>query len=102
MFDYLIDKNFLKQLDAEKHRVIYARVMALNKNGQILEVIEGKINSGTLNVDAGANRRSCSLSLSAVGVDLHEYYWTFKTHFSFEIGIENNINSSYPSICWFK
>jgi hypothetical protein len=29
-------------------------------------------------------------------------YWGLKNKFKLEIGLENNINSDYPDIVWFK
>jgi hypothetical protein len=60
------------------------------------------VTGGSVNIDGdSAVRRTCSLSLFTENTDLTEYYWTLKTKFKLEIGIENNIDPKYPDIIWF-
>ena len=47
-------------------------------------------------------RRTCSLTLVSNDFSFNEYYWGLHTKFQLEIGINNNINSKYPDIIWFK
>ena len=35
-------------------------------------------------------------------IDINNTYWTLKNKFRLEVGVENTIDSNYPSIIWFK
>jgi hypothetical protein len=35
-------------------------------------------------------------------VDFNDYLWGLDTKFKLEVGLENNIDSSYPNIIWFN
>jgi hypothetical protein len=46
------------------NKIIYARIYALSMEERVLDVIEGRITSGSVNIDgASAVRRTCSLSM---------------------------------------
>lgn len=104
------DYDFLYALDSTKARTVYARVTLLNFDESPIEAIEGKITSGSINVDgASAVRRSCSFSMVAAVIDTSAYSWGLHSKFSFEVGLENpfygNPVSPYstrPRIIWFK
>jgi hypothetical protein len=67
-----------------------------------LEQIEGKVTSGSINIDgASAIRRTCSLSLVAKDLNINEIYWGLQNKFKLEIGIKNFIDEDYPDIIWF-
>lgn len=96
------DKNFLLELDKYKNKTIYARITALKFDESPIELIEGRVTQGSINVDGdSAIRRSCSLTMVASNFDYREYYWGLNTKFKLEIGVENHINPAYPDICWF-
>lgn len=97
------DIEFLKELHSQKNRTLYARVISLNFDEQPIEEIQGKITTGSINVDgASAVRRTCSLTISAADdIEITDFYWAFSTKFKLEIGLENYIDSRYPSIVWF-
>ena len=100
--------EFLKKLDQQRDRTIYAKVIALNFQELPLQQIEGRVTAGSINVDGtSAVRRTCSLTLVAQNIDYRSYYWGLNTKFKLEIGIENTLKldpqySKYPSIIWFK
>lgn len=99
----LYDKNFLLELDKEKNKTIYAKIIALNVEESPVETIEGRVTQGSINIDgASAVRRTCSLTLVAQDFDYSDYVWGMNTKFKLEIGVENNINSNYPNIIWFN
>ena len=99
----LYDQNFLTQLDKQKNKIIYAKITSLQFNEYPIETIEGRVTSGTINIDGSSSmRRTCSLTLVTDKIDLKNYYWGVKTKFKLEIGISNKINSQYPDIIWFK
>lgn len=98
------DREFLKQLDLQKNKVVYARITSLTFDESPVETIEGRVSSGgSINIDgASALRRTCSLSMVAQDVNIHDYYWGLNTKFKLEIGIDNFVDSNYPDRIWFK
>ena len=102
MSTLLYDKDFLLKLDKDRNKTIYARITSLQFNESPVETIEGRVTQGSINIDGtSAVRRSCSLSIVAQDFDYNDYYWGLKTKFKLEVGVENNIDSSYPKIIWF-
>lgn len=96
------DSEFLKKLDRQKHRTIYARITALTFEEAPIETIEGRITGGSINVDgASAVRRSCSLTMAAQEFDFSNFYWGISTKFKLEVGIANEVDTSYPDTIWF-
>ena len=98
----LLDKDFLLELDKGRNRTTYVRLTAFTFDEHPLEYIEGRAVQGSLNLDGkSAVRRTCSLSLVADKLDIHDFYWSVKSKFKLEIGIENTINKEYDGIIWF-
>ena len=96
-------KQFLLDLDKQKHKTIYARITALNLLEHPIETIEGRVTAGSINLDgASAVRRTCSLTMIADNFDYNDYYWGLNTKFKLEIGVLNTINPSFDDIIWFK
>ena len=96
------NKQFLKLLDQDRNKIIYCRITALSINDDPLEIIEGRISGGSINIDGtSAVRRSCSLTMVSENVDINNYYWGYKTKFNLEIGVKNTIDKNYPDIIWF-
>ena len=84
----LNDRDFLKALDLVRKKETYIKIHSLNFDEQIQETIEGKILSGSINIDGdSAVRRTCSLSMIAEDVDLNNYFWTINTKIKIFIGI---------------
>lgn len=100
----LLDKDFLRELDLAHNKEIFARIILLSFDEYPLKTIEGRVTGGSINIDgASAVRRTCSLSMVAKEqVNVEDFYWGLKSKFKLEIGVSNNINSSYPDIIWFK
>ena len=97
------DKEFLKKLDKERNRDIYARITLLTKEEYPVEFIEGKVTGGSINIDGtSCLRRTCNLSMVSANLDANIYYLGLERKFILEIGLENKIDSSYPKIIWFK
>ena len=109
---FLVDKEFLRLLDLEKNKEIFAKVITLDFNENPLEQIEGRVSGGSVSVDGNSSvRRTCSLSIVANELNIHEYYWGLNTKFKLLIGVKNTVKlhqaytkqyESYPDICWFK
>ena len=99
----LYDAHFLRQLDENRTKTIYARIIALQLDETPVETIEGRVTQGSINIDgSSAVRRTCSLTIVAQNYDYNNFLWGLNTKFKLEIGLENQINSSYPEIIWFK
>ena len=99
----LYDANFLQKLDTHHEHTYYVRIQALTFDERPLEQLEGRITSGSINLDGkSAIRRSCSLSFIAEATEINDYYWTFKQKFKVEIGLENKVDDSYPSRIYFN
>lgn len=99
----LLDNEFLYALNQYQHKEIYARIIALTFDEQPLETIEGRVTSGSINIDGNsAVRRTCNLGLIAKDVNITDFYWGVSNKFTLEIGVKNFINDNYPEIIWFK
>ena len=103
--DLIYDKQFLKQLDEQQTRETYAKLTLLSLADKPLQQIEGKVSTGSINVDGtSAVRRTCQLSLITPldGIDIDDTYWCFNSKFKLEIGLRNYVNNNYPDIIWFE
>ena len=88
----LYDKEFLKELDKVKNKIVYAKVTALTVEESPVESIEGRVTQGSINLDgASAVRRSCSLSIVAQEFDYSDYLWGLNTKFKLEVGLKKRI-----------
>lgn len=102
----LNDSDFLKQLDEYRYREVHAKIITLNWAGNPVEEIQGKIISGSINVDgSSAIRRTCSLNittnLNSDEIDMTDLNWALKTKFTVYIGLTNFINTDYDDVIWF-
>ncbi len=99
----LQDKDFLYNLNQDRHKEIYAKIISLSFDENPLEQIEGRVTSGSINIDGTSTvRRTCNLTLIAKDVNITDFYWGVSNKFTLEIGLKNNINKEYPNIIWFK
>lgn len=99
----LQDKEFLYNLNQDRHKEIYAKIISLSFDEKPLEQIEGRVSSGSINIDGTSTvRRTCNLTLIAKDVNITDFYWGVSNKFTLEIGLKNNINKDYPNIIWFK
>ena len=99
----LYDKEFLRKLDENRTRTIYARIVALTLDETPIEAIEGRVTQGSVNIDGdSAVRRTCSLTIAAQDFDYNAFLWGLNTKFKLEVGVENIVDPSYPDIIWFK
>lgn len=109
---FLLDRDFLRLLDLEKEKEIFAKVISLDFQENPLEEIEGRVTQGSVTVDGSSSvRRTCSLTLAANELNIHDFYWGLNTKFQLLIGVKNTIKTrtpyielyrNYPDICWFK
>jgi len=102
MLNPLLDELFLKRLDEERNRTVYAKLTSLNLMEEPIESIEGVVTAGSISLDGrSAVRRTCNLTLSSKNLNINTVYWGFTTKVSIEIGLENIIEPKYPDIIWF-
>lgn len=109
---FLLDRDFLRLLDLEKEKEIFAKVISLDFQENPMEEIEGRVTQGSVTVDGSSSvRRTCSLTLAAHELNIHNFYWGLNTKFQLFIGVKNTIKKrtpylelyhNYPDICWFK
>ncbi len=109
---FLLDRDFLRLLDLEKEKEIFAKVISLDFQENPMEEIEGRVTQGSVTVDGSSSiRRTCSLTLAAHELNIHEFYWGLNTKFQLLIGVKNTVKKRapyielykhYPDICWFK
>ena len=98
----LADKDFLRELDQNREREVFAKIVSLDYDENPIEEITGRVSSGTVSIDGSSSvRRSCSLSLIAQELNIHDFYWGLTTKFKLYSGLKNNINPKYPDIIWF-
>lgn len=106
-YPYLIDEEFLKTLDYQINKTLYAKIFVLNNKEQIIATIEGKTVGGSITTNSSsALRRSGSLTIVA---DASTYKITdinnlisIEKRIELEIGIKNT-TVYYPeyNILWF-
>lgn len=110
-YPYLLNDNFLKQIDRQHVIHQYVKITLLNWKEQEMEEIQGYITGGNLSIDgSSATRRTGSISFSPVDQDVS--YDSLNAKFSLnkriklEIGVANQQDSDlyskeeYP-IIWF-
>lgn len=96
-------KEFLHALDKQYNKIVYAKITSLSYDERPLKSIEGRVTSGSINLDgSSAVRRTCQLSMVTPEIDIANYLWGLETKFKLSIGVENQINKSYPEIIWFE
>jgi len=89
-------------------RTTFAKVITLDRQENPLEQVEGKVTSGSINIDGNsAVRRTCSITMITEDVNISDYYWGLNTKFRLEIGLKNTVSYAghydyYPDIIWFK
>lgn len=99
----MLYNDFLNTLMKNRHRTLFARITSLSLDELPKETVEGRITSGSINVDGdSAVRRTCQLSMVANGQKINDYLWSLNTKFNLEIGILNTIDRNYPDIIWLK
>lgn len=95
----LLDEVFLQELYSDRHKEIYAKIIALNNDEEPIEQIEGMVTGGAVSLDGTSSvRRSCNLTMVAKEMDINAYYWGLKNKFKLYIGLSNHINKTYEDI----
>ena len=99
----LLDEQFLIKLNANREREVYAKITALTFQESPVELIEGRVTQGSINIDgASAVRRTCNLTITTEELNINDFYWGLKSKFKLEIGLKNTVDTkNYPDIIWF-
>lgn len=107
-YPYLKDDNFLKEIDKSKFIDHYAKIIILNWKEDPIKEIQGRVISGTINLDGSSSmRRTCNLTIYAEGQKDQDIFnadnlISINKKVYLEVGIKNNSNyyPEYPVI-WF-
>lgn len=100
----MYDKNFLKQLDLNRTKETYIKIISLTNEDLPVEEITGQATGGSINIDGTSSvRRSCSLSMTAIKENniITDKYWAYNHKFKLQVGLKNTIDSTQPDIIWF-
>lgn len=102
--DYLLDKDFLKEVDTYYQREVYAKLISLDFDENPIAEIMGNVSQGTININGdSAVRRTCNLTLVAGSVQVNEVDWALRTKFKLYVGLKNYIDTEkYDDILWFN
>lgn len=66
----------------------YARIILLDKEGQPLEKIEGRVTDGSIQVDgSSAVRRTCQINMVSENTSFTQYSWAHSSKFKVELGV---------------
>ena len=101
MISFLNDKRFLDQLDKSKVKTEFVRITSLSWDEEPIKEIQGKVISGSLNIDGGSSlRRTANLTMFAEEEenDLSQLndFISINKKIKLEIGIKNVVpNYSY-------
>ena len=104
---YLRDKNFLKTIDRISLKEEFAKITILNWQERPIEDIQGKVSSGTLNINGSSSlRRTCNLTIlideNNSNITSVKNSLSINKKIKLDIGIKNNASQySEYDIIWF-
>ena len=104
---YLRDKNFLKTIDRISLKEEFAKITILNWQERPIEEIQGKVSSGTLNINGNSSlRRTCNLTIlideNNSNITNVKNSLSINKKIKLDIGIKNNTSQySEYDIVWF-
>lgn len=104
---YLRDKNFLKAVDRISLKEEFAKITILNWQERPIEDIQGKVSSGTLNINGNSSlRRTCNLTIlideNNSNITSVKNSLSINKKIKLDIGIKNNTSQySEYDIIWF-
>lgn len=104
---YLRDKNFLKSIDRISLKEEFAKITILNWQERPIEDIQGKVSSGTLNINGNSSlRRTCNLTIlideNNSNITSVKNSLSINKKIKLDIGIKNNTSQySEYDIIWF-
>lgn len=104
---YLRDKNFLKTIDRISLKEEFAKITILNWQEHPIEDIQGKVSSGTLNINGNSSlRRTCNLTIlideNNSNITSVKNSLSINKKIKLDIGIKNNTSQYLEyDIIWF-
>lgn len=104
---YLRDKNFLKTIDRISLKEEFAKITILNWQERPIEDIQGKVSSGTLNINGNSSlRRTCNLTIlideNNSNITSVKNSLSINKKIKLDVGIKNNTSQySEYDIIWF-
>ena len=104
---YLRDKNFLKTIDRISLKEEFAKITILNWQELPIEDIQGKVSSGTLNINGNSSlRRTCNLTIlideNNSNITSVKNSLSINKKIKLDIGIKNNTSQYLEyDIIWF-
>ena len=101
-----MDKDFLKKLDLDHDKVIYVKLVVLDKEEQPISSIEGRVSQGSISITGtSAVRRTCNLTFLAEETenDLTDIdnLLSIEKRVAIYVGQKNNVDDNYDDIIWF-
>ena len=106
--NYLKDATFLRQLDNERNKTIYVKIIVLDLDENPIREISGRVSTqGSINIDGQSSmRRTANVTFLAeeANNDLQnvDNILSINKKVQLLIGVENTINSKYEDIIWFS
>lgn len=104
---YLRDKDFLKIIDRSSFKEEFAKITILNWQERPIDEIQGKVSSGTLNINGNSSlRRTCNLTIlideNNSNITSVKNSLSINKKIKLDIGIKNNTSQySEYDIIWF-
>ena len=106
--DYLHDYAFLRELDKNRNKFLYVKIVVLDMQERPISEIEGRVEQGaSINVDGSSSvRRTCNINFVATEEenDLTDIdnLLSINKKIKVEVGIKNNFPNEYDNdIFWF-
>ena len=105
--NYMLDKDFLKQLDEDNLKQCYIKIEVLDSEEKPISDIVGRVSTGNININGSSSlRRTASLTFVADEVDNDltdvDNLLSISKRIALYVGFENNIDLKYDDIIWFK
>ena len=104
---YLRDKQFLKSIDESSFKEEFIKIIILNWQEQPIEEIQGRVSSGTLNINGNSSlRRTCNLTMliseEEANITSVKNLLSINKKIKLEIGLKN-LTAQYTDydIIWF-
>ena len=104
---YLRDKQFLKLIDESSFKEEFIKIIILNWQEQPIEEIQGRVSSGTLNINGNSSlRRTCNLTMlideEEANITSVKNLLSINKKIKLEIGLKN-LTTQYTDydIIWF-
>ena len=107
MLNFLKDKSFLRALDEQHLKTVYAKIIILNYQDEMpLSEIQGRITNGSISINGSSSlRRTCNLTFLAEdnedNLTATENLIGINKKIKIQIGVKNRVNKIYGDIVWF-